>query len=127
MEQLTNLNPSTKVYLPNGQRTDEVFGVILMPTVAKFEEGYKPVLPDNMEENYGYPHNSYEFYIVCGTKEQRDKFFKDRFEGLVSTKVCRKFNWFENPVDQDEVKEYKLEAVRLTTLQNIDLAKRIGQ
>jgi len=126
METITNLNPNTKVYLPNGKREDDVFGVVLMPITGKFEEGFKPNLPENCEENYGYCHNSLEFYLVCGTKEQRDEFFKERFEGLVATKVCRKFNWFENKTDEDEVREYRLTATREVCVSHHSLAKRIG-
>lgn len=125
MEAITSLNPNTKVYLPRGTKTDNVFGVILMPVTGKFAEDFIPVLPEDAELNVSTSHNSLERYIVVGTKEQRTNYFKERFEGLVATKVCRKFNYFENPVDDELVKEYKVLAAAEVGSNFPQLVKRL--
>jgi hypothetical protein len=48
-------------------------------------------------------------FVVCESKEVLNLWYKMRWEGLVATSVCRKFNFFDSKTDEKEVMAYRLQ------------------
>ena len=49
----------------------------------------------------------YYLYLVLGLSNEYKKWVKQQFDGRVAQRVCRKFNYFEQPVDNQEVDRYR--------------------
>lgn len=47
-------------------------------------------------------------FIVCKDKNVLNSWYKQKWDGIVAMKVCQKFNFFESPVNDDEVKAYRM-------------------
>lgn len=52
-------------------------------------------------------------FVICENKEVLNSWYKMRWDGLVSTKLCREFNYFETHIDEKLIikrrKELELE------------------
>jgi len=97
-----------------------VFGIIIPKRKATNEEITAMISDLNcIYESKDQQHNSQEYFALIAHKpEIVQGYFDQRREGRISTIICKKFNYFEQPVDDKEVDEYRnkleLETPRIT-------------
>ena len=62
---------------------------------------------EDMEHIFINEESSEPTFVVARNKFVMNKWYKQRWEGKVSKLVCEKFNYFNQPTDDEEVQKYR--------------------